>query len=171
MQAVRKIIPLLFLIFSFSKVYGAASGCECEDLITPFAAGKENYSEKMLLAQCYLSGHEHYKGCERRPEKAAELMEKIYKEAPKPDPIVGYTLARLYFLGNGVKEDFTRYRAIIKKLAEEKYRPAMTEYGMALFDGIGGVKNVEEAKIWTSQAATLGDERAVQFMKKFEVKK
>lgn len=169
MRIDKNIIFILFLL-SFSKVYARDVTCECEKLLISHIT-KESYNEKFLLAQCYLSGHLHYSGCERRPEKGAKLMEEVYTEFPKADPFVGYTLARLYFVGNGVKQDLNHYRNITKKLAENNYLPAMTEYGMALYDGIGGGKNAKEATVWLLRSSELGDERASAFVKRYNLKK
>lgn len=156
-------------MLSFSRTYADTSTCECEKLLLSHIT-KESYNENFLLAQCYLTGHLHYKSCERRPEKGAKLMEKVYKEFPKADPFVGYSLARLYFVGNGVKQDLNRYRSITKQLAGANYLPAMTEYGMALYDGIGGDKNTQEASTWLLRASELGDDRALNFVKRYNLK-
>lgn len=72
------------------------------------------------------------------------------------DPNVQFGLARGYFLGEGVPENYTQAAILFRQAAEQGHSGAQFSLGAMFCNGLGVPKDISQALIWFRKAAEQG---------------
>ncbi|MBS1994266.1 MAG: sel1 repeat family protein [Cyanobacteria bacterium SZAS LIN-3] len=71
-----------------------------------------------------------------------------------------YELGMLYEKGMGVRTDSAKARSLYEKAAKQNHIQAIEKMAEFVSEGIGGHKNLDEARQWSEKAQSLRDARA-----------
>ena len=90
----------------------------------------------------------------RRLSKTAKAYQ---LQASRGDARAEYELSKLYFSGNGVRQNYAEAFRLAHMAADQGYAKAASAIGSWYFYGLGAPKNYSEAFRWYSIAAAKGD--------------
>jgi TPR repeat protein len=104
------------------------------------------------LGRYYLYGV----GTPKNTDKAFELLSIA---APK-NKFAAYNLARMYYFGEGIEQDFEQSYRWFLHAGKQNHRASKYYVAQHYYNGLARDKNLTEAKNWFEQAAELGDSDA-----------
>ena len=105
---------------------------------------------------CVIAGWQSYQywANSRRLSKTAKAYQ---LQASRGDARAEYELSKLYFSGNGVRQNYAEAFRMAHMAADQGYAMAASAIGSWYYHGLGAPKNYGEAFRWYSIAAAKGD--------------
>jgi TPR repeat protein len=105
-------------------------------------------------------------GCGSEPESPESVFEATLEEANAGTAIAQFNLGFMYYLGEGVPQDYKESAKWYRKAAEQGIAMAQVYLGVMYYLGKGVPQDYKEAAKWYRKAAEQGESNAQNFLGK-----